>query len=55
MEAPIRACNINIHTHVHTHSWICEESSWKHQFVPKDLVKAAADHAKAALEEDMDD
>ncbi len=36
-------------------SWICERSGWKHQFVPKDLVKEAAEHAKAALDEDMDD
>ena len=36
-------------------SWVCEESGWTHKQVPKDLLKAAEEAAKAALEEDMDD
>eukprot|EP00292_Cryptomonas_paramecium_P022594 CAMPEP_0113684066 /NCGR_PEP_ID=MMETSP0038_2-20120614/13744_1 /TAXON_ID=2898 /ORGANISM="Cryptomonas paramecium" /LENGTH=192 /DNA_ID=CAMNT_0000603669 /DNA_START=199 /DNA_END=777 /DNA_ORIENTATION=- /assembly_acc=CAM_ASM_000170 len=36
-------------------SWICEESDWKHQKVPSDLVQKAAQEAKAALEEPAED
>lgn len=37
-------------------SWICEETKWEHQEVPKELVKAAEEKAKAALEAaDMSD
>ena len=36
-------------------SWVCEESGWVHKQVPKDLLKAAEEAAKAALEEDMED
>ena len=36
-------------------SWVCEESGWEHKQVPKDLLKAAEEAAKAALAEDMED
>jgi hypothetical protein len=36
-------------------SWVCEESGWVHKQVPKDLLTAAEEAAKAALEEDMED
>ena len=34
-------------------SWICEQSQWKHQLVPMDLLCQAEDYAKASLEEKM--
>ncbi|KAK7084654.1 Proteasome subunit alpha type-3 [Halocaridina rubra] len=36
-------------------SWVCEESGFKHQLVPKDLYQEAEQYAKAALEEDSSD
>jgi len=33
-------------------SWICEESKWKHQFVPKDVYDEAKKAAEAALLQD---
>jgi len=36
-------------------SWICKESNFQHQFVPKELVVEAEKLAKAALEADMAD
>lgn len=30
--------------------WLCEESNWKHALVPSDIVSAADNKAKAALE-----
>jgi 20S proteasome subunit alpha 7 len=34
-------------------SWICEESGWKHQFVPQELLQEAESYAKLSLEEKM--
>jgi len=36
-------------------SWICAESNYEHQFVPKDVLADAEKFAKAALEEHMSD
>jgi 20S proteasome subunit alpha 7 len=36
-------------------SWICEASGWKHQGVPKDLVKSAEEWAKEQLEEEEEE
>jgi hypothetical protein len=35
-------------------SWICKESGWEHQLVPKDLLAEANKVAKAALDQDME-
>jgi 20S proteasome subunit alpha 7 len=36
-------------------SWICAESNYQHQLVPKDVLQAAEDYAKKALaEEEME-
>jgi len=36
-------------------SWICAESKFQHQMVPKDVQEQAEKHAKAALEEGMEE
>ncbi|WWC67127.1 uncharacterized protein I206_101034 [Kwoniella pini CBS 10737] len=36
-------------------TWICQESGNKHALVPEDLLKAAEEKAKAALEEGMEE
>ncbi len=36
-------------------SWICAESNFEHQMVPKQIQEEAEKHAKAALEEGMND
>lgn len=36
-------------------SWICEESKFQHEMVPRELVEEADKLAKAALEEEMSD
>jgi 20S proteasome subunit alpha 7 len=36
-------------------SWICEASGWKHQPVPKDILKVAEKWAKEQLEEEEED
>ena len=36
-------------------SWICEASGWKHQAVPKDILKASEEWAKEQLEEEEED
>jgi len=36
-------------------SWICAESNYQHQMVPKSVYAEAVKYAKAALEEDMED
>ena len=36
-------------------SWICEASGFKHQGVPKDILKSAEEWAKQQLEEEGDD
>ena len=36
-------------------TWICEESGWKHQAVPEDILADADAKAKAALEEGMEE
>lgn len=36
-------------------SWICEKSNWKHQGVPKDILKEAEEWAKQQLEEEEED
>ncbi|KAG0166120.1 hypothetical protein DFQ28_009012 [Apophysomyces sp. BC1034] len=36
-------------------SWICAESQYKHQFVPKDIKDEAEHLAKESLNEDMED
>ena len=33
-------------------SWICQESGWKHRFVPEEIVSAAEEWAKKAIEDD---
>ncbi|KAK1921398.1 nucleophile aminohydrolase [Papiliotrema laurentii] len=36
-------------------TWVCEESGWKHQSVPADLLKEADEKGRAALEEGMEE
>ncbi|KAJ1463002.1 nucleophile aminohydrolase [Pelagophyceae sp. CCMP2097] len=36
-------------------SWLCEETAWKHELVPPDLIKAAEEWAKKELNDDDDD
>lgn len=36
-------------------TWVCEESGWKHQSVPAELLKEADDKGRAALEEGMEE
>jgi len=36
-------------------SWICKESNYEHQLVPKDLLIDAEKFAKSSLQEDMED
>jgi 20S proteasome subunit alpha 7 len=36
-------------------SWICEASGWKHQPVPKDILKQAEEWAKEQLEEEEEE
>ena len=34
-------------------TWICQESAWKHEFVPRELMQEAESYAKSSLEEKM--
>jgi len=36
-------------------SWVCKQSNWEHQSVPKDLIAEAVEWAKKAIEAEEDD
>jgi 20S proteasome subunit alpha 7 len=36
-------------------SWLCEESGWTHQLVPRELVEESNKAAKAAVDAAMED
>ena len=36
-------------------SWLCEETGWKHEGVPKDVIASAVEWAKREIEEEEED
>jgi len=36
-------------------SWLCEESKWKHEGVPKTIIKESIEWAKKDIEEEEGD